>query len=569
MSEISSQEFRLFRICLVLTFVAPLAFLPLEHNFVSAGKLWWMYGIIGISLIYSAGLFIAISEKNYKFGVNLFVACHLVFNNIAAYLHSQQYLVITVLMVYTFIIIFNIILMPWPTVVVVDTIILCCAMAFIFIPGTGFLAAVKNIGIDVPFVITVVVVYYLLIIILGTGVVQVKRRQEAHLRELNRTLNIRVEQKVEEWKHADRVARQSQEQLVHILRSIPVGVVIFDKKLEVLYSNGVHFKMESEDALEPQSAGGAFLPLAILKENFLQSEAIEVLESEEDLIGRRLEFSTPAGIKKVIRYSCVFVKLSGEEEGEDRLVLVTEDITNEEAIREKMIHTNHLAGMGKMAASLVHEINNPLAGIRLNLELLELGLADEKKRKQVFHALAEGVERIDRIVKSFLSFARQEKPRKTKTNIQEVLQGTLAMAVNFKQFHRVSIKTEYAEGLPEILSDRYRLEQVFVNLLNNACDAMSEKGGVLRISTTQKDGYILITYQDDGIGIKQEDLSNIFSPFFTTKERGYGTGLGLSTSYGIIHEHGGVIEVESREGIGSTFTIRLPVEAGGEIKDYV
>jgi two-component system, NtrC family, sensor kinase len=332
----------------------------------------------------------------------------------------------------------------------------------------------------------------------------------------------------------------------------------------------VHFKMQSVDDMEPHSDSGSFLPLAILKENFLQSKAIEVLENEEDLIGQRLECSTPDGLKKVIRYSCVYVKLPGEEAEElDRLVLITEDITNEEGIREKMIQTNHLAGMGKMAASLVHEVNNPLAGIRLNLELLEMGLADEDKRKQVFHALSEGVERIDRIVKSFLSFARQEKPQKTMTNMQKILEGTLTMAVNFKQFHRVTIKTEYAEGLPQILADRYRLEQVFVNLLNNACDAMTKKGGVLRISTSQENDFMLIKFQDDGIGIKQEDLNNIFSPFFTTKERGYGTGLGLSTSYGIVHEHGGVIEVESREGFGSVFTIRLPLENNEEVIDHV
>jgi len=563
-SKIVVQEFKLFRICLGLTFFAPLFFLPIEHFFVSPANRWWMYGVILLSMLYSAVLFRMTSLWNFHAGIHLFIMLHLLLDTMAVYFHAPPYLAICFVMTYTFIIVFTIILVSWPVVGIMDAIIFLCALTFMFVPGTGFLASLEKLGVDAPFAVTAILVYFVLLLVLGTGMVEIKRRTEKQLRELNLTLNKRVEEKVAEFQKADRAAWQSQEQLERILRNIPVGVVIIDEKLNPIYTNGVHFRFELKNGELLENEGGS-LPLTVLEEHFLRDKASRLLEQEEDLIGQKFEYTTPDGMKKTIRYSYVYVKLTGEEAECIRLVLITEDITEEEAIRDKLIQTNHLAGMGKMAASLVHELNNPLTGIRLNLELLELGLAAPDRRQEVFRALSEGIERIDRIVKSFLSFARQDQPKKVRTDVRTILQDMLAMAVNFKQFHCITIQTEFAEQLPKIDADRYRLEQVFVNLLNNACDAMARKGGLLRIITTRDDDFVIVKFQDNGIGIKKEDLSNIFSPFFTTKERGYGTGLGLSTSYGIVHEHGGNIEVESREGMGSTFTIRLPF-ASGEVK---
>ncbi|MBN1594597.1 GHKL domain-containing protein [candidate division FCPU426 bacterium] len=554
------QEYQLFRVCLCLTFFAALSVAPLEHIFVPAGKLWWMYGIILVSLLYSAALFFTVSERRLQMGVHIFISCHLFFTTGAVYLHHPHYLVPTFILTYTCICIFNTILTAWPAVAAMNALILTAALLFMFVPGSGFSRAVQTIGMDVPFTTTAVAVYFALVLIVSTGLVAIKRRTESQLRELNRTLNLRVEEKVEEFKRMDQVARQTQEQLARILKSIPVGVVIMDSKLNLLYSNGVHYP--EIDAAGGVKEGKDRLPVEERKEYFLQEQASLVLQKGGDMLGRRYEYHTADKMKIILRYSYVQVKLSGGDVDDAHLVLITEDITQEEGIREKLVQTNHLAGMGKMAASLIHEVNNPLAGIRLNLELLEMGLAVPEKRQKVFYALNEGVERIDRIVKSFLAFARQEHPQKVHTDIHLILEDILVMAVNFKEFHRITIQKEFDDRLPAIMADRYRLEQVFVNLLNNACDAMQRKGGLLKISTGQEEGFLFVKFKDNGIGIKQEELHHIFSPFYTTKERGHGTGLGLSTSYGIVQEHGGSIEVESCEGMGSTFIVRLPLGAG-------
>jgi two-component system NtrC family sensor kinase len=128
-----------------------------------------------------------------------------------------------------------------------------------------------------------------------------------------------------------------------------------------------------------------------------------------------------------------------------------------------------------------------------------------------------------------------------------------------KEFHKITVEEKLASNLPYILGDKNQLQQVFLNLSLNACEAM-EKGGTLVITTALRDGNVIISFRDTGCGIKQEHLERIFDPFFTTKPVGKGTGLGLSVSYGIIEQHGGSIDVESEEGKGSTFTITLPVE---------
>jgi signal transduction histidine kinase len=178
---------------------------------------------------------------------------------------------------------------------------------------------------------------------------------------------------------------------------------------------------------------------------------------------------------------------------------------------------------------------------------------------KIFNVLKDNIQRIDHIIKSFLTFGRQEKPTKEWIDVQTVLKNTLELATNLRQFDQIEICTEFAADVPAILGDQHRLTQVFVNLLNNARDAMAERGGRLTISYERDGNELRIKFKDTGKGISAQDLKNIFTPFFTTKEPGKGTGLGLSISYGIIQEHGGSLDVESREGMGTTFTIRLVI----------
>ncbi|MEW6515765.1 MAG: ATP-binding protein [candidate division FCPU426 bacterium] len=547
MKTASLHEFQLFRVCLLLTFVAPLLFLPFEHIFVLPAFRWGIYGVIFFSVAYSAALWRWITTERYLPGVFLFLACHLAGDTLAVVFHSPACQVWAFFVVYTFISVFNVILVPWPSLLATSGLLYAVIAVFMLAPVSGFRQAAAHYefwGLGFPFVLTAALVWFALVMIIGIAVTEASRRKE-------RLLNHQVAEKNAE-------ALQSRTQLETILRYLSVGVVIIDERLRPIYTNRVHFDFVPEGDDWRELPGSAF-PLSFLREQFLSERGRQLLGSRQDIVGHRLEYTAPSGLSKILRYSFVAMPLASGAGNALRLVLFTEDITEEEVLREKLVHTNHLAEMGKMAAGLVHEINNPLQGIKLNLGLLELGIVEEDRRKQVFANLEEGISRINRIARSFLSFARQEKPRRQWTKLPVLLHDTLSMACNFKQLYDIHIQLECEEEIPAVSVDRSRMEIVFVNLLNNACDAMAGKGGQLKISCSHDATHVIVRFQDTGKGIRQEDLPRIFIPFFTTKERGFGTGLGLATSYGIVREHGGTMEVESREGAGATFIIRLPI----------
>jgi len=550
------QEYKILRLCLGLNAIFALVFMAIAWIFISPGFMLLMYGILAATLLYSVLFLKWLTTANVHRVSVVFILAMLILESPALLLHGPKHFPMIFILFFTFVIMYNIILVRWPEVLALHGLLLAADLGFMLWPGGLFQQSVGLIGLDVKYAVVSVVIFHVTVIILGTWVVEVKRRTESQLRYMNTNLNRMVAEKVAEIQRADREARQYQEQLEKILRHSPVGVVIIDEQLNFLYTNGVHFKFEAA-AAGVRELPGTLLPLQLLKDTLLQARTQLLLEGKEKLVGQRLEYPTPEGALKIIRYAYIAVHLEGENGPMPRLVLITEDITEEEGLRRELIQTEHLAELGKMAASLAHEINNPLAGIKLYIELLEQNLAAPEKRKQIFAILEHSIVRIDRIIKSFLSFSRQEQPRKEWINVVEVLQSTLDLAVNFKQFHQIHIATEF-EDIPLIYADPYRLAQVFVNLLNNASDAMAEAGGRLKIACGQKNAHVEITFQDTGKGIRREDLPHIFTPFFTTKARGHGTGLGLSTSYGIIRDHGGHLEVESREGAGTTFTIRLP-----------
>lgn len=217
-----------------------------------------------------------------------------------------------------------------------------------------------------------------------------------------------------------------------------------------------------------------------------------------------------------------------------------------------------MASIGRMAAGIAHEINNPLTGLLTFEHLLksEEGLSD--KGKEYLNIMYNETSRMREIVLGLLNFARESPLEMKSLNINEVIRQWLKLLRSQKEFKDITIKEEFAEGLSRVNGDANQLQQVLVNLSLNACEAMPE-GGMLSISTTEEHGKVLISIKDTGCGIKEEHLEMIFDPFFTSKPVGKGTGLGLSVSYGIVRNHGGTMEVKSKEGKGTTFTIILPV----------
>jgi len=553
-----TPEFKIFRMCLAATLIGALVFMTFSWNFIPPKNIFWLYTILIGTVGYSLLLWRLIKPGDCRMGAVALILFLGIVDSVALLLHPANLMFFSFVLVFTFIAVFNIICVRWPEVIFMDILLFAGMLAFVFYRPTGFYLSVSLLGWDESFVITVVIIYFSLLMILGTALVEIKRLAERRLRDININLNRAVEEKVSEIHRADRKAEQYQAQLEVILRHIPVGVVIFDQELNFLYTNGVHFKFELKAGRAYESSPG-LLPLKVLKESFLETKARAVLEGRENLIGQRLEYTAPDGSRQIIRYTLAAVRLDREEVPVIRLVLITEDTTGEETLRQKLIYSDHMAALGKMAASLAHEVNNPLTGIKLHLELMQQNPGNPENQRGFYTVVSDNLSRIDRIIKSFLSFSRQEKPERELTDIREVLNNTLELAGNVKPFRHIFLTTKYSQELPRILVDKHRLAQVFVNLLNNANDAMAEQGGKLCISCQQETREIVIRFQDTGEGIKQEELKNIFEPFYTTKEKGHGTGLGLSVSYGIIKEHGGSLLVESCEGRGSTFIVRLPI----------
>ncbi len=230
-----------------------------------------------------------------------------------------------------------------------------------------------------------------------------------------------------------------------------------------------------------------------------------------------------------------------------------------ERIQAQLVRSEKLASLGELVAGIAHEINNPLTGILVFSSLISNDSRLAPALKSDLNIIIQETERCAVIVKGLLDFSRESVPQKTWTSLNEILDASLALVKNQAQFQNITIVLDYSPDIPAIMADPHQLEQVFINILLNASHAM-EAGGTLKIATELcgEHGGVVVRIADTGCGIPEENLSKIFDPFFTTKETS-GTGLGLSVSYGIINSHGGIIEVESTVGVGTTFTIHLPV----------
>lgn len=234
-----------------------------------------------------------------------------------------------------------------------------------------------------------------------------------------------------------------------------------------------------------------------------------------------------------------------------------------EYAEKRITESEKLASVGRLAAGVAHEINNPLTGVLTFAHLLrEEGQFSEKERGDLDVIIRE-TERVREIVRGLLDFARQRPTHKADFDANEMVRQTLKLVGSHKEFGAIHIHQDSPEDPIILNGDRSQLQQVLINLCFNACEAMAD-GGRLTVRTARDGGTIRIEVRDTGHGIPREDVERIFEPFFTTKAVGKGTGLGLSISYGIIQKHGGTIAVDSEPGKGSAFAISLPADAPPE-----
>jgi two-component system NtrC family sensor kinase len=226
-----------------------------------------------------------------------------------------------------------------------------------------------------------------------------------------------------------------------------------------------------------------------------------------------------------------------------------------------LIQSEKLASLGKLAAGIAHEINNPLGGILIYSHLTLEDMEKDNPQYENLKKIVKETTRCKDIVKGLLEFARPRDPEMILADINEIVEKSLSIMERQALFQNISLKKKYADDLPKIVADGAQLQQVFMNIIINAAEAM-DGNGTLSIKTSLEGNgdSIDIEFTDTGHGIKEEDKKRLFEPFFTTKEVGKGTGLGLAISYGIIRKHKGTIKVTSQEGKGSAFTVVLPVK---------
>ena len=229
-----------------------------------------------------------------------------------------------------------------------------------------------------------------------------------------------------------------------------------------------------------------------------------------------------------------------------------------QATRQQVGRSEQLASVGRLAAGVAHEINNPLTGVLAFADLLREKENMDAQDREDLELIIRETKRAREIVKGLLDFARETPQVKTQVNINDLVRQTMLLLGKRDALQDIQLVEALTEPLPQVLGDKNQLEQVLINLSLNACEAMPN-GGTLMLATSCADGRIVIEVTDTGCGIKQEHLDKVLEPFFTTKPVGKGTGLGLSVSYGIVQQHGGTLEVESQEGKGTTFKVTLPV----------
>jgi PAS domain S-box-containing protein len=253
------------------------------------------------------------------------------------------------------------------------------------------------------------------------------------------------------------------------------------------------------------------------------------------------------------------------EDGQTLQVIVYEnDVTERRRMESRVIQSEKLAAVGQLAAGVAHEINNPLAAILANAQLLRRDLHSEDEGIEESLRLIEiASTRAVRVVQNLLSFARKDNGELAWISINQSLEKALALLNHEIVSRGVQVETNLAEDLPEFFGSPENLESVWVNLLLNAMDAMPQGEGRLMIRSWLGDETLYVGIRDNGHGISPEHLPHIFEPFFTTKGPGKGTGLGLSLCYQIVRQHGGNIQVESQPGEGTEFIVSLPLKLAG------
>jgi PAS domain S-box-containing protein len=263
------------------------------------------------------------------------------------------------------------------------------------------------------------------------------------------------------------------------------------------------------------------------------------------------------------QFSVNLSPILGEDGRVSSIVVVMTDVTDSAVLRAKLVHAEKMAAVGQLVSGVAHEVNNPLTAILGFTDLLMENSEIPESARRDLRVILQEAQRTKQIVQNLLSFARQMPPQRQLVQLNSILQRTVHLRSYDFISHGIDVVEHLDPALPDVMGDSHQLQQVFLNILNNAYDAVREgehppHPARIEINSKQGGGFVEISFSDNGVGIT--DPERIFDPFFTTKDVGHGTGLGLSICYGIVREHGGEILCHNNpDSKGATFIVRLPV----------
>ncbi len=340
-----------------------------------------------------------------------------------------------------------------------------------------------------------------------------------------------------------------------IMQSMADGIITIDIEGRLTAINDAAARITG---LSGDMIGVSYADIMPQHVNF-HSLLLETLRTGESFISYEIEFPRPDGVAVPLSVSTSLLN-----NGESILgaVVVFKDLTERKVFEDRVSRVDRLAAVGELAAGVAHEIRNPLTAISGSVQILLAELPADNPSRQFGDVIIKEVNRLNGIVEDLLYFARPSTNYISQVNPNELVAETLALLEPSMKKDLVSLAKEFDPKAGPFSVDAGLIKQVLVNLLLNAIQALPRHGGEVRVVTQSVPGGIKIAITDTGEGIGPENLSRIFDPFFTTKDRG--TGLGLAVSSKIIEIHHGHIEVESRQGEGSTFTVFLPNASGCE-----
>ncbi len=341
----------------------------------------------------------------------------------------------------------------------------------------------------------------------------------------------------------------------NILESINVAVLAMDESGRITSCNRAF-----EDLFQTTRSGIAGSQI----EGLFSPDVIASIQGATEIKGWKLQSSAnifklymenKLGKRLIVNLS--LIPLQGALAANSGSLIVMDDITEKVELEGQLMQAEKLSSIGLLAAGIAHEVNTPIAGISSYTQMLLKDTPESDKRKTLLEKIEKQTFRAAEIVNGLLNFSRMNGSEFKDIDINKLIEDSLALLNHQLRANHIAVDSSYAGALPQVYGNAGKLQQVFINLFLNARDAMPS-GGSLTICTAMNETMVIVDISDTGTGIPEQNIKKIFDPFYTTKDIGKGTGLGLAVTYGIIQEHGGRIFVDSDAGKGTHFRVKLP-----------